>query len=87
MKTDWSSIDIAVPATLGFQVIESQDLHSLVEFIDWTPFFLTWELRGKYPRIFDHPELGEPARELFDNAQEIRGIVNGLALIQSLLGI
>ena len=83
MKTDWSSIDIAVPATLGCQVIESQDLHSLVEFIDWTPFFLTWELRGKYPRIFDHPELGEPARELFDNAQEMLNTVIEQNLIQA----
>ena len=83
LETDWSEIDIAVPSTLGRQIIESQDLATLVDYIDWTPFFLTWELQGKYPRIFDHPQLGEPARELFDNAQELLTSVVEQNLIQA----
>ena len=46
-------------------------LEEIVPFIDWSPFFLTWELKGKYPRIFDDPELGPRARELFDDAQAL----------------
>ena len=44
---------------------------TLREYIDWSPFFLTWELKGKYPRIFDDPQLGEAARKLFDDANEL----------------
>jgi 5-methyltetrahydrofolate--homocysteine methyltransferase len=46
-------------------------LHILRDFIDWSPFFSTWELKGKYPRIFDDPERGEAARKLYDDAQEL----------------
>src|SRR5688500_8692509 len=46
-------------------------LAALREYIDWSPFFLTWELKGKYPRIFEDPQLGEAARKLFDDAQEL----------------
>lgn len=69
--TDWNSVDIRQPEFIGSRVIEQQSLGELVDYIDWTPFFMTWELRGKYPRIFDHPKLGEPAKELFDNAQQL----------------
>jgi len=70
-KTDWATVDIQTPDFTGIRVIEQQSLAELVEYIDWTPFFMTWELRGKYPRIFEHPQLGEPAKELFDNAQTL----------------
>ena len=48
-------------------------LEKLVPFIDWTPFFLTWELKGKYPKIFDDPKLGDEARKLFDDARRLLG--------------
>ena len=67
--TDWTSADIQTPEFTGLRVIEKQSLQELVDYIDWTPFFMTWELKGKYPRIFEHPTLGEPAKELFENAQ------------------
>ncbi len=67
--TNWADIDIQTPEFTGTRVIEKQSLRELVDYIDWTPFFMTWELKGKYPRIFDHPTLGEPAKELFENAQ------------------
>ena len=70
-ETDWATVNIQTPDFIGIRVIEQQSLTDLVPYIDWTPFFMTWELRGKYPRIFEHPKLGEPAKELFDNAQSL----------------
>ncbi len=69
--TDWSEVDIPTPDFTGLRVIEQQSLRELVDYIDWTPFFMTWELKGKYPRIFEHPTLGEPAKELYENAQSL----------------
>ena len=46
-------------------------LEDIVPYIDWTPFFHAWELRGIYPRILDQPEVGPKARELFDDAQKL----------------
>jgi 5-methyltetrahydrofolate--homocysteine methyltransferase len=51
--------------------IRSISLATLVEYIDWSPFFHTWELRGRYPAIFDDPTVGEQARELFEDAQQL----------------
>jgi 5-methyltetrahydrofolate--homocysteine methyltransferase len=48
-------------------------LQTLIEYIDWSPFFHTWELRGRYPAIFDDPKFGKQARELFDDAQKLLG--------------
>jgi len=47
------------------------DLSDLIEYIDWSPFFHAWELRGRYPAIFDDPKIGKQARELFDDAQAL----------------
>jgi 5-methyltetrahydrofolate--homocysteine methyltransferase len=52
-------------------VIDNLPLEKLVPFIDWSPFFLTWELKGKYPKIFDDPKLGETARKLYDDARRL----------------
>jgi 5-methyltetrahydrofolate--homocysteine methyltransferase len=51
--------------------VSSFSLRTLAEYIDWSPFFHAWELRGRYPAIFDDPKIGKQARELFDDAQEI----------------
>ena len=53
--TDWASVRIDEPAFLGLRVLDPQPLEELVPYIDWSPFFQTWELRGKYPKIFDDP--------------------------------
>src|SRR5262249_20603357 len=55
----------------GRKVLENVSLSKLREYIDWSPFFLTWELKGKYPRIFEDSKLGETARKLFDDANEL----------------
>jgi 5-methyltetrahydrofolate--homocysteine methyltransferase len=64
---DWKKSDIAKPSFTGAKVLENVPLEELVPFIDWSPFFHTWELRGRYPSILDDPK----AKELFDDAQEL----------------
>ncbi len=64
---DWESIDIAVPEGAD-EGVSSPRLEDIVAFIDWSPFFHTWELRGRYPDIFDDPKMGEEARKLHDDA-------------------
>ncbi|HTM56738.1 MAG TPA: methionine synthase [Pirellulales bacterium] len=71
LVTDWQSIDIAVPSFLGPRVLDNFPLAELVEYIDWSPFFMTWELKGKYPRIFDDAKVGDAARKLFADAREL----------------
>ncbi|HUE17458.1 MAG TPA: vitamin B12 dependent-methionine synthase activation domain-containing protein, partial [Planctomycetaceae bacterium] len=71
VKTDWTSVRIDKPAFLGRRVLNPQPLEEIVPFIDWSPFFQTWELRGKYPEIFDDPQVGPEARRLFADAQRI----------------
>ncbi|MGJ3242949.1 MAG: methionine synthase [Opitutales bacterium] len=70
-QTDWQTVEIAEPEFLGTKVFQNFDLKTLTDFIDWTPFFAAWELRGRYPRILDDPKQGEEARKLFDEAQEL----------------
>lgn len=69
LKTDWTSVRIDKPAFLGRRVLNPQPLEEIVPYIDWSPFFQTWELRGKYPQIFDDPQVGPEARRLYDDAQ------------------
>jgi len=75
---DWSKAEIATPNFSGLRVIDSCPLEELVPYIDWSPFFSTWELSGRYPEIFEKPGVGEKARELFDDAQTLlKRIVRG----------
>src|SRR5437870_7868569 len=67
---DWSSYVPPKPEFLGARGCVPP-LGDLVPFIDWSPFFHAWELRGRYPAIFDDPKIGKQARELFDDAQEL----------------
>jgi 5-methyltetrahydrofolate--homocysteine methyltransferase len=69
--TDWARAEIAEPAFLGLKSLDPQPLEELVPYIDWSPFFQTWELRGKYPKIFDDPQVGTEAKKLFDDAQKL----------------
>jgi 5-methyltetrahydrofolate--homocysteine methyltransferase len=68
-RIDWSNGPIPRPDFLGPKVLRDLPLSRLVPFIDWSPFFLTWELKGKYPRIFNDPDAGPEARRLHDDAQ------------------
>ena len=68
---DWSEFEAPVPSFLGTRTFHAYDLAELRQFIDWTPFFRTWELSGKYPDILQDDVVGESARELFEDAQEM----------------
>ncbi|KQR95597.1 hypothetical protein ASG01_07080 [Chryseobacterium sp. Leaf180] len=70
-KIDWENEEIFTPNNLGIQVFENQDLEELIPFIDWSPFFRSWDLHGKYPNIFDDKVVGEQAKELFADGQKI----------------
>ena len=69
--TDWAHYTPPKPNFLGIRAFDNYPLEELVERIDWTPFFHAWELRGRYPAIFDAPEQGEQARHLFADAQTL----------------
>ena len=72
---------IPAPAFTGAKILRDFPLAELVPFIDWTPFFGTWELRGRYPDILNHATLGPPARELYDNARHmLDALIDGGAL-------
>ncbi len=69
--TDWSTVQIDEPTFLGTRVIEAQSLELLRGYIDWSPFFSTWELKGKFPKIFDDPKVGPQAKELYQDAEQL----------------
>jgi 5-methyltetrahydrofolate--homocysteine methyltransferase len=71
LKLDWSSTPPPRPTFLGVRPLADHPLADLVDRIDWTPFFSTWELSGRYPEILDHPITGKAARTLFEDAQEL----------------
>ncbi|SDK81680.1 methionine synthase (B12-dependent) [Franzmannia pantelleriensis] len=68
-RTDWTSFTPPAPHVTGLQVFDDYDLEELIERIDWTPFFMSWQLAGKYPKILDDKVVGEAARNLFADAQ------------------
>ncbi|EJK2113784.1 methionine synthase [Vibrio navarrensis] len=67
---DWQSYTPPAPAKPGVHVFADFDVAVLRQYIDWTPFFMTWSLVGKYPTIFDHEEVGEEAQRLFKDAND-----------------
>lgn len=62
---------IPQPAFLGTKVFRNYDLREIASYIDWTPFFIAWEMKGSYPKIFDDPQRGAEAKKLFAEAQEM----------------
>ncbi len=86
--TDWAAIDIATPSFIGTRLVYSAgnqaggtsgqsplviSLNELAKYIDWTPFFMSWELHGKYPKILNDEKVGEEATKLFKDAQTLLG--------------
>jgi 5-methyltetrahydrofolate--homocysteine methyltransferase len=67
----WRAEDLATPSFTGVRVLDNFPLATLRDFIDWSPFFHTWELKGIYPRIFEHPDYGEQARQIFIEANAL----------------
>ena len=70
-KIDWSNYQPPRPSFLGTKVIDDIDLETLSSYIDWTPFFQTWELKGRFPAILDDEKQGEAARQLYGDAQAL----------------
>ncbi len=68
---DWAAVDLPTPSFLGVRVIGNQPLVELIPYIDWSPFFHTWELKGRYPSIFDDATIGPKAKELYDDARRL----------------
>jgi 5-methyltetrahydrofolate--homocysteine methyltransferase len=76
-RPDWNAFTPEAPRQPGLQVIEDWPLAELTDYIDWTPFFQSWELKGRYPDILEDETIGEAARSLFDDAQAmLRRIVD-----------
>ena len=66
---DWNKAEITKPAFLGNKVFDNYPLSEIAEYIDWTPFFHSWEMKGSYPKILKDPERGAEATKLFNDAQ------------------
>jgi hypothetical protein len=68
---DWETSPIYQPNKTGIETLENVSFKTLRDYIDWTPFFLTWEMKGKYPQIFESDKYGQEAKKLYDDANEM----------------
>ncbi|MBU6950902.1 methionine synthase [Hahella sp. HN01] len=86
---DWSDYTPPTPTFTGVKVFDDYPLQELVDYIDWTPFFISWDLAGKYPRILQDEKVGEAARQLFQDAQKMLShiIDNNLLKARAVVGI
>ena len=76
-QADWENYTPVKPKNLGISVFDDLDLKEIAQFIDWTPFFQTWELHGRYPKILEDKVVGEEAKKLFNDAQKmLQQIIN-----------
>lgn len=80
---DWVNYTPPVPAKPGVHIIDGMDVATLRQYIDWTPFFMTWSLMGKYPAILDHEEVGEEAKRLYEDANELLDRVESEGLLKA----
>ncbi len=71
VEIDWDSFEPVVPNKLGRTVLKDLDLNIVRKYIDWTPFFSTWMLSGKFPKIFSDPVVGAEAKKVYDEANEM----------------
>ncbi len=69
LKVDWEKVQVTRPSFLGTRIFDKYSLEEIARYIDWTPFFHSWEMKGIYPKIFKDPERGTEAKKLFDDAQ------------------
>ena len=86
---DWKNYTPPGPKFSGIKIFEDYSVKELIDFIDWTPFFSTWELKGKYPGILNNPKFGKQAKNLYDDAQiKLEEIANKKLLqAKAILGI
>ncbi len=83
LRLEWSITDIARPNFLGVRALQDVPLSEIVAYIDWTPFFHAWELRGIYPAILEKADVGKEARELFDNGKKLLQDIVSKKLLQA----
>ena len=88
-KVDWNTTKITRPNKLGIHIIDDLDIRHLLDFIDWSPFFRSWELYGKFPEILDDEVVGEQAAALFNDAQKLlkQVIDEGLLKAKAVFGM
>jgi 5-methyltetrahydrofolate--homocysteine methyltransferase len=88
-KIDWKNISVAKPVFIGNKIFNDFSLEEIRRNIDWTPFFITWELKGKYPAIFNDAVFGKEAKKLFDDANTLLDsiIKNRLLTAKSVIGL
>ncbi len=89
LNLDWGNYNPITPKLKGIAIFDNVPLQTLREYIDWTPFFITWELKGKYPQIFDDEIYGLEAKKIFDDANKLldRVIEENLLVAKGSLGI
>ena len=80
---DWVNYTPPAPIKPGVHIFDNFDIKTLREYIDWTPFFMTWSLMGKYPAILDHEEVGEEAKRLYKDANELLDRVEKEKLLEA----
>jgi len=71
LVTNWQQSDIVKPSYLGLRTFKEFDLNLIRARIDWSPFFITWELKGKFPQIFKDPTIGEEAKRVYNDANAL----------------
>ena len=71
LKINWNEIEIHKPDLLGVKVLKNYSLNKIKSYIDWTPFFIAWEFKGKYPKIFEDKTIGKEAKKLFNDAEKL----------------
>lgn len=70
-STDWSNFKPTEPSFTGTKVLKNYPIEDLVDYIDWTPFFITWQLAGKFPAILEDDKVGQAARDVYADAQKM----------------
>ena len=87
--TDWPNASIVAPCQSGVRIIEDINIETLRPFIDWSPFFSVWELKGRYPQILDDPVVGAEARKVFDDAVRLLDRIRdeGLSVPRAVAGM
>jgi 5-methyltetrahydrofolate--homocysteine methyltransferase len=75
LRLEWSAAQIRKPHQTGIQTLVDFPMEKIIPYINWVFFFITWELRGKFPDIFNHPDYGKEARKLYEDAQEMLDLI------------
>ena len=70
-QTDWTKVPISTPEFVGIRTLRDFPLAEIVPYIDWSPFFMAWELKGKFPKIFEDATVGVEAKKLYDDARRL----------------